>query len=155
VWKSVTIEAEDAAEGDCVGEGDWNGLAAGHSLAVEFSGPTLAASLTRAVEGFADALGDIHPSMATERHRIEVQAPTPSALLLGVLEECLRSRREGRFAVGLAEAEVLGDVLQAGLDTVPADDPHVQAALPPVISWHEVALEAGPGGDWSGRIVAR
>lgn len=136
-------------------DGDWNGIADRHTLAVEFSGPTLEATLTRAVEGFADALSDVHPSMVADRHRIEVRAATPAALLLAVLEECLRCRREGRFAVGLADPVVDGDVLTAGVDTVPVDDPHVQSSLPPVISWHEVSLEAGPGGDWSGRIVAR
>ena len=136
-------------------DGDWNGLAGGHALAVEFSGPTLEASLTRAVEGFADALGDIHPSMVAERHRIELRAPTPSALLLAVLEECLRCRREGRFAVGLADAHIVDEVLRASMDTVAADDPHVQPSLPPVISWHEVTLEPSPAGDWYGRIVAR
>jgi SHS2 domain-containing protein len=143
--KFVTVETE----------GDWNERTRSHALAVEFSGPTLEASLTRAVEGFADALGDIHPSMATERHPFEARAATPSALLLAVLEECLRCRREGRFAVGLANPVVVDDVLTAGVDTVAADDPHVQPSLPPVISWHEVLLEPGPGGVWSGRIVAR
>lgn len=136
-------------------EGDWSGLAGAHALAVEFSGPTLEATLTRAVEGFADALGDIHPSMIAERHQFRAQAPNSSALLLAVLEECLRCRREGRFAVGLADPVVTGDLLSAGIDTVAADDPHLQASLPPVISWHEVTLEPGASGDWSGRIVAR
>lgn len=136
-------------------DGDWNGLADGNAWAVEFTGPSLEASLTRAVEGFADALGDIHPSMVAERHRIELQASTPSALLLAVLEECLRCRREGRYPVGLADAEIVEEVLRAGVDTVVADDAHMQPLLPPVISWHEVMLEQGPNGDWSGRIVAR
>src|SRR5688500_11358911 len=124
-------------------EGDWSGLGGGPPLAVEFSGPTLEATLTRAVEGFADALGDIHPSMLAERHAFEARAVTPSALLLAVLEECLRCRREGRFAVGLVDPVVVDDVLTASLDTVAADDPHVQPSLPPVISWHEVTLEPG------------
>ena len=136
-------------------EGDWSGAADGHAVAVEFSGPTLEATLTRAVEGFADAFADIHPSMATERHAVELHAPTRSGLLLAVLEECLRCRREGRFAVGLSDPQVLGDVLVAGIDTVPADDPHVQPLLAPVISWHEVTLEPGASGTWSGRIIAR
>ena len=136
-------------------EGDWSGLADSHALAMEFSGPTLEATLTRAVEGFADALGDIHPSMVADRHHFEVRASTPSALLLAVLEECLRCRREGRFAVGLADPVVVDDVLTTGVDTVPVDDPHVQSSLPPVISWHEVRLDANPAGDWSGRIIAR
>lgn len=136
-------------------EGEWSGIAERHSLAIEFSGPTLAATLARAVEGFADAVSDIHPSMVAERHTVELRAPTPSAMLLAVLEECLRCRREGRFAVGLAEPTIEGDVLRAGVDTVPADDPHVQTSLPPVISWHEVCVEAGPSGEWSGRILAR
>jgi hypothetical protein len=141
----VTVEAD----------GDWSGLADSHALAMEFSGPTLEATLTRAVEGFADALGDVHPSMVAQRHQFEARASTPSALLLAVLEECLRCRREGRFAVGLSDPVIVDDVLTAGVDTVPVDDPHLQSSLPPVISWHEVRLDVNPGGDWSGRIIAR
>jgi hypothetical protein len=135
--------------------GDWSGGATGHALAIEFIAPTLEAGLARAVEGFADALGEIHPSMTTERHGFEARAATPSAFLLAVLEECLRCRREGRYAVGLSDAVIVDDLLSAGIDTVAADDPRVHSAVPPVISWHEVALEPGEGGDWSGRIVAR
>lgn len=136
-------------------DGDWSGEADGHALAVEFSGPTLEATLTRAVEGFADALGEIHPSMTTARHGFEAKTTTPSALLLAVLEECLRCRREGRYAVGLDNVLIVAENFSAGIDTVAADDPHVQAALPPVISWHEVTLEPEPDGSWSGRIIAR
>jgi hypothetical protein len=135
--------------------GDWSGGTTGHALAIEFTAPTLEASLARAVEGFADALGEIHPSMVTERHGFETRAPTPSALLLAVLEECLRCRREGRYAVSLSDAVFVDDLFSAGIDTVSADDPRVHAALPPVISWHEVSLESAPGGAWTGRIVAR
>lgn len=135
--------------------GDWIGGTTGHALAIEFTAPTLEAGLARAVEGFADALGEIHPSMTTERHGFETRAATPSAFLLAVLEECLRCRLEGRYAVGLADAVIVDDLLSAGIDTVAADDPRVHAAVPPVISWHEVALEPGVGGAWTGRIVAR
>lgn len=136
-------------------DGDWIGAATGHALAIEFTAPTIEASLARAVEGFADVLGEIHPSMTTERHGFEARAATPSALLLAVLEECLRCRREGRYAVGLSDGVFVDDLFSAGIDTVPADDPHVHAALPPVISWHEVVLERADGGSWAGRIVAR
>jgi hypothetical protein len=135
--------------------GDWIGGTAGHAVAIEFSAPTLEAGLARAVEGFADALGEIHPSMATERHGFEARAATPSALLLAVLEECLRCRLEGRYAVGLTDAVIVDDLLSAGIDTVAADDPRVHTAVPPVISWHEVSLEPAAGGAWTGRIVAR
>jgi hypothetical protein len=72
-----------------------------------------------------------------------------------VLEECLRSRRDGTVAVGLSDLVIDGDSLRAAMDTVQADLPHVHSELAPVISWHEVTLEPEPGGGWSGRIVAR
>jgi hypothetical protein len=135
--------------------GEFSGGATGHALAIEFCAPTVVEGLARAVEGFADALGEIHPSMVTERHTFRVAASTPAAMLLALLEECLRCHREGRYVVGLVDAAVTGDVLQAGIDTVPADDPHVHVTLPPVISWHEVSLDSDGSGGWSGRIVAR
>lgn len=136
-------------------EGDWTGVLDGHAIAVEFSGPTLASSIARAVEGFAESLVDIHPSVTVQHRPFSVSAPTPSGLLLAVLEECLRSRRDGSVAVGLSDLVVEGDRLAAELDTVEADHPHVHSELAPVISWHEVSLEPGPHGGWTGRIVAR
>lgn len=127
----------------------------GHAVALEFSGPTLEATLARAVEGFAESFVDIHPSVVAAHHAFEVSAPTRSGLLLAVLEECLRSRRDGTVAVGLSDLVIDGDSLRAAMDTVQADLPHVHSELAPVISWHEVTLEPGPGGGWSGRIVAR
>lgn len=127
----------------------------GHAIAVEFSGPTLEATLARAVEGFAESFVDIHPSLVAGHHRFEVVAPTPSGLLLAVLEECLRSRHDGTVAVGLSDLVIEGDTLRAAMDTVQADQPHVRSDLAPVISWHEVTLEPCPRGGWSGRIVAR
>lgn len=127
----------------------------GHAIAVEFSGPTLEATLARAVEGFAESFVDIHPSLVAGHHPFEVVAPTPSGLLLAVLEECLRSRHDGTVAVGLSDLVIEGDSLRAAMDTVQADQPHVHSELAPVISWHEVTLEPCPDGGWSGRIVAR
>lgn len=136
-------------------DGDWSGGCGAHAIAVEFSGPTLEATLSRAVEGFAESFVDIHPSVVAGHHVFEVTAPTPSGLLLAVLEECLRSRHDGTVAVGLSDLVIEGDSLHASMDTVQADLPHVRSDLGPVISWHEVTLEPGPGGGWSGRIVAR
>jgi hypothetical protein len=127
----------------------------GQHLAFDFEGPTLAASLGRAVEVFAESVADVHPSMVAETHDVELAGATPSALLLAVLEECLRRGREGEVAVGL-DATVDDGVLQGVVATVPAGDPHVAATLPHVLSWHEVTLEPdGPGGAWRGRVVAR
>ena len=136
-------------------DGDWTGVLGGHAIAVEFCGPTLEATLSRAVEGFAESFVDIHPSVAVAHHPFSVSASTPSGLLLAVLEECLRSRRDGTVAVGLSDLVVDGDTLAADLDTVDAEHPHVHSDLGPVISWHEVTLEPGPDGGWIGRIVAR
>ena len=126
-----------------------------HHLAFDFDGPTLAASLGRAVEVFAESVADVHPSLVADTHAVELAGATPAALLLAVLEECLRRGREGEVAVTL-DATVDDGVLQGVVATVPAADPHVAAALPHVLSWHEVSLEpAGPDGAWRGRVVAR
>lgn len=135
--------------------GEWSGGSEGHAVAVEFHAPSLEAGLARAVEGFADALGEVHPSAATDQHRFAAEASTPSGLLLAVLEECLRCRREGRFALTLTDPEVAGDELRATLHTVPADAHRGHHPLGAVVSWHEVTLEPGADGAWSGRIVAR
>jgi len=126
-----------------------------HHLAFEFDGPTLAASLGRAVEVFAESVADVHPSLVAEAHEIELAGATPAAMLLAVLEECLRRGREGELAVGL-EVTVADGVLRGVVGTVRADDPHVGASLPHVLSWHEVSLEPdGSNGGWRGRVVAR
>lgn len=136
-------------------DGDWSGELEGHALAVAFSGPSFEATLARAVEGFAQAFVDIHPSVVARRSPFSVVAPTPSGLLLGVLEECLRTQRDGRVAVGLFDVELAEGSLTASIDSVEADHPHVHSGLSPVISWHEVSIEPCPGGGWAGRIVAR
>lgn len=135
--------------------GEWSGRSEGHTVTVELRAPSIEAGLARAVEGFADALGEVHPSAATEQHRFTVTSPTPSGLLLAVLEECLRCRRDGQLAVTLTDAELDGDELQATVHTVEHGAHRGRATLGSVISWHEVALEPGADGDWSGRIVAR
>lgn len=130
--------------------------AVGHHIALEFDGPSLAAALAHAVEVFADAVADIHPSLVAEIHRVELFGATPAALLLAVLEECLRRGREGQVAVGLDGDVTEEGVLRGVVATVPVDDPHVAATLPRVLSWHEVSLEPnGEDGGWRGRVVAR
>jgi SHS2 domain-containing protein len=123
-------------------------------IAFEFHGPTLEDSLARAVDGFAAAFADVHPSLAVTEHEVEVSGETPAALLLAVLEECLKCGREGEVPIGFEPCALDGDVLAATVRTVPRDDPHVTAALPRVVSWHEVSLDAGDDG-WHGRVVAR
>lgn len=135
--------------------GEWSGRSEGHTVTVELRAPSIEAGLARAVEGFADALGEVHPSATTEQHRVEVTGATPSALLLAVLEECLRTRRDGRLAVTLTDAALDGDELEATVHTVELGPHNGRATLGSVISWHEVTLEPGTDGDWSGRIVAR
>jgi hypothetical protein len=128
----------------------------GNHIALDFDGPTLAAALGHAVEGFAEAVADIHPSLVADVHVVELVGATPAALLLAVLEECLRRGREGQVAVGLDGEVMENGVLRGIVATVPADDPHVAATLPHVLSWHEVSLEPdGVGGGWRGRVVAR
>ena len=124
-------------------------------LSFEFEGPTLAATLGRAVEVFAESVADVHPSLvAAATHDVELAGATPSALLLAVLEECLRRGREGEVAVTL-DATVADGVLHGVVGTVPVADPHVEAALPHVVSWHEVCLEPdGERGAWRGRVCA-
>ena len=137
-------------------DGSYTALATGHGLAFELAGPTIAACLERAVEAFAESVADIHPSRLTTPHAVEITGPTPSALLLGVVEECLRWAREGRVAVCLHDGEVTDGVLHGVVETVAAGDAGLRGALPHVLSWHEVSMDGDPAsGRWRGRVVAR
>lgn len=130
------------------------GDGANQHLSFEFEGPTLAATLGRAVEVFAESVADVHPSLVAATHDVHLAGSTPSALLLAVLEECLRRGREGEVAVTL-DATVDDGVLHGVVGTVPVADPHVEAALPHVVSWHEVCLEpVDERGAWRGRVCA-
>jgi len=112
--------------------------------------------LARAVEGFAEAFTDVHPSLQPTRRTIALAAPTPAGLLLAVLEECLRCGSDGEVAVGLAGARIdENGTLRAEVQVVPADDPHVNGVVPPLLSWHEVSLAAHADGEWVGRVAAR
>lgn len=136
--------------------GEWSSASSeGHALAVDLHAPTFEAALARAVEAFADALGEVHPSIPMDQHDLTASAHSPSAMLLAVLEECLRCRRDGRLAVTLSGVSHDGDDLFAVVHSVAVDPEHDHPALGPVVSWHEVTLEPGSDGDWSGRIVAR
>ena len=136
--------------------GSYTELATGHGFAFELEAPSLAACLARAVEAFAESVADVHPSIVTVGHTVEVTGATPSALLLGVLEECLRCAREGEVAVGLENAEVTGGVLRGIVETVPAVESGLRGDLPHVLSWHEVGIDDDPAsGTWRGRVVAR
>lgn len=136
-------------------DGSWSRLSNGpHVVAYEFAAPSIEAALGRAVEGFADAVVDVHPSTTTARHAAVLTADTPSALLLAVLEECLRCGKEGRIPVALVGPALSGSELRTEIDTVPADDPHVHGELPHVLSWHELTMETDPDGGWKGRVVA-
>lgn len=127
----------------------------GHQITLDFVGPTLAAALARAVEEFGEAFADVHPSLVSHRHAVALEAATPSGLLLCVLEECLRQGREGQVAVALDAEVVDGRQLRGTIDTVSADEPHVDATLPHVLSWHEVTLEPDENGGWRARVIAR
>lgn len=136
--------------------GEWSsGSSEGHTLSVELSAPSFEAALARAVEGFADVLGEVHPSVPMDEHQLATSGSSPSAQLLAVLEECLRCRRDGRLAVTLTDVEHDGDELFATVHSVPVDPDHDHHVLGPVVSWHEVTLESANDGSWSGRIVAR
>ena len=145
----VTVDPVDAG-------GEWSsGSSEGHTLAVDLHAPSFEAALARAVEGFADALGEVHPSVTMEQHQLATSGSSPSAQLLAVLEECLRCRRDGRLAVTLSDVEQDGDELFAVIHSVPVSAEHQHAQLGAVVSWHEVTLEPADDGAWSGRIVAR
>jgi hypothetical protein len=136
--------------------GEWSsGSSEGHTLSVELCAPSFEAALARAVEAFADALGEVHPSVEMDQHELVAAGVSPSAQLLAVLEECLRCRRDGRLAVTLSDVEQAGEDLRATVHSVPVDPEHDHASLGPVVSWHEVTLEPAGDGTWSGRIVAR
>ncbi len=129
-------------------------MGVGEQLALEFDGADLAAVLAHAVEAWSEAVADVHPSLVAERHAVELRGETPSALLLAVLEECLRQGREGQVAVGLDVVLGADGCLRGAVATVPADEAHVTSPLPHVLSWHEVSLEQD-GDAWLGRVTAR
>jgi SHS2 domain-containing protein len=144
--QSVAIDAD----------GSYTELATGHGFAFELEAPSLEACLARAVEAFAESVADVHPSRTTESHPIEIAGATPSALLLGVLEECLRCAREGDVAVGLRGGEVADGVLRGVVETVAAGGSGSRGTVPHVLSWHEVGIDDDPAsGTWRGRVVAR
>ena len=137
-------------------DGSYMELATGHGFAFELEAPSLTACLSRAVEAFAESVADVHPSIVAEGHAVEITGATPSALLLGVLEECLRCAREGEVAVALENASVADGVLRGVVETVPATDSGLRGTLPHVLSWHEVGIDDDPAsGTWRGRVVAR
>jgi hypothetical protein len=138
-------------------DGSYTELATGHGFAFELEAPSLEACLARAVEAFAESVADVHPCAATEAHAVELIGATPSALLLGVLEECLRCGREGEVAVGLLGGEVVDGVLRGVVETVAAaGGSGTRGAFPHVLSWHEVSMDDDPAsGTWRGRVVAR
>ncbi|MBA2496498.1 MAG: archease [Acidimicrobiia bacterium] len=140
-----------------VGTGDSRGeRGVGPRLALDLVGPSLAACLERAVEGFAEAFTDVHPSLQPTRRAIALAASTPAGLLLAVLEECLRCGADGEVAVGLAGARIdETGTLRAEVQVVPADDAHVNGVVPPLLSWHEVSLAPQADGGWVGRVAAR
>ena len=137
-------------------DGSYTELATGTGFAFELEAPSLAACLARAVEAFAECVADVHPSIVARSHPVAIEGATPSALLLGVLEECLRCTREGELAVSLRGANVVGDVLRGVMDSVTATDAGIRGAMPHVVSWHEVGIDNDPAsGTWRGRVVAR
>lgn len=135
-------------------DGSWTDLGSGRVVAFEFHAATVEACLARAVEGFAAAFAEAHPSVEACGHPVVLTGTTPSALLLAVLEECLRRAREGEVAVGFGSATLDGDIVRGTVEVVPAAEPRVHASLPHVLSWHEVSLDPDADG-WHGRVVAR
>lgn len=140
-----------------VGSGDSRSdRGAGPRLALDLAGPSIEVCLARAVEGFAETFTDVHPSLQPTRRTIALVAPTPAGLLLAVLEECLRRGTDGEVAVGLTGARIdETGALRAEIQVVPADDAHVNGIVPPLLSWHEVSLDAQADGSWAGRVAAR
>jgi hypothetical protein len=140
-------------------DGNWTGLGNGGGVAFEFTGPTIEVCLARAVEGFADAVAAVHPSMVVQHRPIEVRGSTPAGLVLAVLEECLRRAQLGEIAVALGPIELDGEVVRSSLDVVPAASAGVETSLPRLVCWHEVSLDpdvaTGAPGGWHGRVVAR
>ena len=137
-------------------DGEFTELATGHGFAFELEAPSLAACLARAVEALAESFADVHPSLATRSHPVEIAGATPSALLLGVLEECLRWAREGEVAVSFRGGVLTDGVLRGVLETVDARESGLHGAVPHVLSWHEVSIDDDPAsGTWRGRVIAR
>jgi hypothetical protein len=130
-------------------------LGNGTALALEVTGPTIESCLARAVEGFAGAFADVHPSLLGRRHRLELRAGSPAELLRALLEEAIRLGAGGELALALTEASVDGDGMRGEVEAVPMDEARVYGTAPAVRSWHDLTLErcrASTG--WIGRVVA-
>lgn len=131
-------------------------LGNGTALALEVTGPTIESCLARAVEGFAGAFADVHPSLLGRRHRLELRAGSPAGLLRALLEEAIRLGARGELALALTEAAVDEDGgMRGAVEAVPMSEARVYGTAPAVRSWHDLTLErcrAGTG--WIGRVVA-
>jgi hypothetical protein len=125
-------------------------LGAGATLAIEVDGPTMADCLTRAVEGLASCYADVHPSVASACHPLDLACvPVDAAdLLRAVLDASLTLANRGELAIGL---DANGDHLV--VEVVPIAAVQMVAPIPARLEWHDVALGASEQG-WRGRAVA-
>lgn len=131
-------------------ESSYRFLGTGDGLALEVSGPTMVDCLARAVEGLSASHVDVHPAVIASKHPLDVDTDaSPAALLLAVLEGCMRLGQDGHAPVSLSVDDVTGISIEA----VPARSARLLEPWPPVLVWHELALEQVDGG-WRGRIIA-
>lgn len=136
-------------------DSEYRFLGNGDGLALEVTGPTMESCLARAVEGFASAFADVHPSVLGRSHRVEVAASSPTGLLRGLLEASMRLGSQGELAIGLCNAELDEVCLRADLEAVPLSTARVVSAVPAMVCWHDISLErCDDNAGWVGRVVA-
>lgn len=128
-------------------------LGSGEALAFEVEGPTMESCLARAVEGFSSLCADVHPSVVPEVRAVTLTMQSPPALLRAVLEELLRLAICGELAVGVRDTRQTQEGLEVDLEAVPLSAARPPASVPPVLSWHDLALGEVEG-RWVGRVVA-
>ena len=134
-------------------ESGYRYLGSGGALALEVTGPTMESCLARAVEGLADACGDVHPSVVGRRVEIVVDEAEPASVLRQVLARVAALREAGELPVRVEDTTVEGGRVTVAVEVVRAGGIRIVLDVPNELVWQHLALERR-GGHWVGRLVA-
>ena len=134
-------------------ESGYRYLGGGTGLALEVTGPTMESCLARAVEGLADACGDVHPSVVGRRVEIVVDEAEPASMLRQVLARVASLRENGELPVRVEDTTSVGGRVVVAVEVVRAPGIRLVMVVPPPTDWQHLALEQRDG-HWVGRLVA-